>query len=279
MATYLWVLISLFAAIAGFAAAWFTRKNAIDTLNADLDAAKERYQALQSEHGDSLAAKEALEKKQQALLDERTRLNDDIKNLKAAIPSKDASIAQLQEERKGLNASLLDWQAKYRSVEGILQEKTTKLNRLEKELPSLRERVDELEGKFARKDIEAKEAIQRATSLKADFDRVLQERQSYSAQLTHFKDTQANKLIELETANSSLLEEQQKMAAQIRELSTTNGEVILENNKMKAQLENLQRQLTDALRSKEKLDYRFLALERENEQLKSKSASKDENLG
>ncbi len=266
------LLLMLGAALLGFWLAWLWRKSSILSLTGERDKERNRYMKLEGDYNTSITHGKKLETERGKILGERNRLNDDVLNLKSSISTYDGEIAQLKEERKGLNTSLADWQAKYRSMEGTLQEKTSALTRLENDRNTYTTRIDELEGKLSRRDTEAKEAEQRASSLKVDFDRVFGERQTFSTQLDHFKSTQGSKVQELETANAALTTEKDNLAAQVASLSTENGNAILEVNNLKAKLDSTQGTLDTTKKAKDDLEYRFLSLEREKAQL-------DEQLG
>ncbi len=269
----IWLIFIMFlAALLGFLLAWFLRNSKITELLGNADRDRNRYLKLEGDYNTSIAHGKKMETERGRLLGERDRLNDDVINLKSSISRYDTQIAQLEDDKKGLNVNIEDWKTKYRSMEGSLQEKTSALTKLEGERTTYATRIDELEGQLSRKDTEAKEAAQKASSYKLDFDRVLGERQSFATQLDHFKSTQGNKVQELEAANQALAGEKDSLAAQLASLNEENGNAILEVNNLKAQLTNTQSSLENATKAKGDLEYRFLALEREKAQL-------DEQLG
>lgn len=256
---FLWLL---GAAILGFLLAWLLRKSSVDTAIKEKDHQYGLYQSLDGKYQTATSEAARLEEENSHFQNQRMKLSQQISELENDRSAKAAELSESGNRYTDLETRFSELNTTYGTAKSSLDDRTTAFDELQVAYDKLAAESADKEARFERlkrsisgeQEI-AKAATKKSNSLKADFDRVFEEKQRFSTQLEHFRSTQSAKEEKWKTNQNELEHQVQELS---NKLETTDTE---------------KQQLTSDWQSK------YTALEAEKAELATIVSTKEEQRG
>jgi predicted flap endonuclease-1-like 5' DNA nuclease len=226
---FLWLL---GAAILGFLLAWFLRKSSVDAAIKERDHQLGLYQSLDGEYQTAVQEKDRFAAENSRFQGERNSLNQQIQQLESERSSKDAELNIFGEKFADLETRFGELNTTYSTAQTYLDERTTAFdelqvayNKLVQENEELKTTMERLKKSISGEQALARAATKKSNSLKADFERVFEEKQRYSTQLEHFKANQGAEAEKLRTKNTELEQQMAQMNTQLAAVAEERDEL------------------------------------------------------